>query len=304
MSNVVMQYRIARNFWGRKLLQIGGKYDVCRENLLLLCWRMSHPQISQRKLLQIATKLTKVFSCESFRYVGYEQSMYCIFLTVRSRVIPSYPLDMTCFGQYQATVALLRWPGNVHTLLLLLSQAYPMCGTVAALRHILVEMNRTDAVNIIDRALMEDQGEPTLTMVTAKGATKPVPRPRIKTAPGMHVCACTCICVCVVCLESSEVVWHCRIMCVCVGIHPKKRKDGQWRAGGTLGMFVLSLLQCSAQRVWSLSLCWTLDWSPVPQKRLVREKNIQDWRFQSYHHTQGWCMQNTLDMFLTAPACL
>ena len=74
-----------------------------------------------------------------------------------------------------------------------------MCGTVAALRHILVEMNRTDAVNIIDRALMEEQGEPTLTMVTAKGATKPIPRPRIKTAPGMHVCACACICVCVVC---------------------------------------------------------------------------------------------------------
>ena len=82
-----------------------------------------------------------------------------------------------------------------------------MCGTVAALRHILVEMNRTDAVNIIDRALMEDQGEPTLTMVTAKGATKPVPRPRIKTAPGMHVCAMRMyLCVCVVCLESSEVV--------------------------------------------------------------------------------------------------
>ena len=66
-----------------------------------------------------------------------------------------------------------------------------MCGTVASLRQILVEMTRTDAVNIIDRALIEDQGEPTLTMVTAKGATKPIPRPRIKTAPG--VCECVCV---------------------------------------------------------------------------------------------------------------
>ena len=65
-----------------------------------------------------------------------------------------------------------------------------MCGTVASLRQILVEMSRTDAVNIIDRALMEDQAEPTLTMVTAKGATKPIPRPRIKTAPGVCVCVC------------------------------------------------------------------------------------------------------------------
>ena len=59
-----------------------------------------------------------------------------------------------------------------------------MCGTVAT--SCMVEMNHTDAVNII-RALMEDQGEPTLTMVTAKGATKPIPRPRIKTA---LVCMC------------------------------------------------------------------------------------------------------------------
>ena len=37
---------------------------------------------------------------------------------------------------------------------------------------------------------------------------------------------------------------------MCVSVHPKKRKDGQSRAGGTpSGVFVLSLLQCSAQRV-------------------------------------------------------
>ena len=65
-----------------------------------------------------------------------------------------------------------------------LSQPFPLCGTVAALREVLVKMNRIDAVNILDRALVEDQGEPTLTMVATKGATKPTPRPRVRTAPG------------------------------------------------------------------------------------------------------------------------
>ena len=77
------EYDIVGNFRRRKLLPIGEKYDICRENFrrslafttpkdatptnfaektfadcsLLLRQRMLCPQISRRKLLQIATKL-------------------------------------------------------------------------------------------------------------------------------------------------------------------------------------------------------------------------------------------------------
>ena len=57
------------------------------------------------------------------------------------------------------------------------TQAYD--GTIANLRQVLVEMNRTDAVSVIDRALAEDQREPTLARLASKG-------PSIKTAPGLY----------------------------------------------------------------------------------------------------------------------
>ena len=53
-------YRIVGNFQGRKLSRIGEKYNFHGENfrgmLALPCQRTPCPQISQRKLLQIATK--------------------------------------------------------------------------------------------------------------------------------------------------------------------------------------------------------------------------------------------------------
>ena len=64
-----------------------------------------------------------------------------------------------------------------------LSQPFPLCDT-ATVRKILVKMNRIDAVNIIDRVLMVDKGESSLTTLTAKGATKPIPQPRVKQALG------------------------------------------------------------------------------------------------------------------------
>ena len=80
---------MAGNFRGRKLLQIGEKYDFRRENFRRLpCQRMPRPQISRTKLLQIATKLRQIrkkFSpskvsrntvckemilCATFTYIG------------------------------------------------------------------------------------------------------------------------------------------------------------------------------------------------------------------------------------------
>ena len=69
-------YRIVGNFQGRKLSRIGEKHNFRVENfrgmLALPCQRTPCPQISRRKLLQIATKLRKlqgVFSLESFQYM-------------------------------------------------------------------------------------------------------------------------------------------------------------------------------------------------------------------------------------------
>ena len=54
-------YHIAENFWGRKLPWIGEKYDFRGENfcrlLAFAAPKNAMPQILQRKLLQIATKL-------------------------------------------------------------------------------------------------------------------------------------------------------------------------------------------------------------------------------------------------------
>ena len=54
-------YRIVGNFWVRKLLWISEKYDFHRENfrrlLTFAAPKDTTPQISQRKLSQIATKL-------------------------------------------------------------------------------------------------------------------------------------------------------------------------------------------------------------------------------------------------------
>ena len=135
--------------------------------------------------------------------------------------------------------------------------------------YILVEMNHTDTINIIDRALMEDQGEPTLTVVTAKG---PYQSPGLRLPWYARVCMCMYSCMCGVLGEQ----WVFRIMCKCVWVSIQRRE--KMVSPGlvgllTPGVFVLSLLQCSAQRVRSQSLCWTPDWSPVPQKRLVREKD-------------------------------
>ena len=56
---------MAGNFRGRKLPQIGEKYDFRRENFRrLLCQRMPRPQILRRKLSRIATKLRQI--CNSF----------------------------------------------------------------------------------------------------------------------------------------------------------------------------------------------------------------------------------------------
>ena len=52
---VYTQYHMAGNFWGRKLSQIGEKYDF-RGLLTFAVPKVSHPQISQRILSQIATK--------------------------------------------------------------------------------------------------------------------------------------------------------------------------------------------------------------------------------------------------------
>ena len=55
----------SRKLSREKLPQIGEKYNFCRENLHELpCQRMPCPQISQRKLSRIATKLRKI--CRSF----------------------------------------------------------------------------------------------------------------------------------------------------------------------------------------------------------------------------------------------
>ena len=67
----------------------------------------------------------------------------------------------------------------VHLILFPSSQAYPMCGTAVPPRQILVEMNCIDVVNNIDRALMEDQGKPTLinhghSQGMTKGISKPI----------------------------------------------------------------------------------------------------------------------------------
>ena len=76
-SSISHKYHIAGNFRGRKLSRIGKKYDFRRQNfrrlLTLLPQRTPHPQILQRKLLRIATKLRnswKVFSLESFPVYG------------------------------------------------------------------------------------------------------------------------------------------------------------------------------------------------------------------------------------------
>ena len=71
-------YHIAVNFRGRKLLRIGEKYDFHGENFRgLLSFdapKDATPQISQRKLSCIATKLQnsreKVFSLKSFPLYG------------------------------------------------------------------------------------------------------------------------------------------------------------------------------------------------------------------------------------------
>lgn len=53
-----------------------------------------------------------------------------------------------------------------------------MCGTAVSPHHILVEMNRIDVVNNIDRALVEDLGK--LTLINhghSQGMTKGIPKP-------------------------------------------------------------------------------------------------------------------------------
>ena len=71
-------YYIARNFQGRKLSQIGEKYDFAektfRDCSLVPCQRTPCLPISCRKLSQIATKLwnlRKTFSFESFLLYKY-----------------------------------------------------------------------------------------------------------------------------------------------------------------------------------------------------------------------------------------
>ena len=74
-------YRIAGNFQGRKLSQIGEKYDFRGENFCgLLAFAVPKdgmPQILRRKLLRIATKLRnshKFSSSKVFRYTVLQLS--------------------------------------------------------------------------------------------------------------------------------------------------------------------------------------------------------------------------------------
>ena len=74
-------YRIAGNFRGRKLSWIGEKYDFRRENFRrLLAFAVpkdATPQISQRKLLRITTKLRnshKFSPSKVFRYTVLQLS--------------------------------------------------------------------------------------------------------------------------------------------------------------------------------------------------------------------------------------
>ena len=99
MSNVVVLYRIARNFRGKKLSQIGGKYDFFQEHfrglLAFATPKDASPLNFMEKTFAKATKpqnLWKFSPAKVSRYTVYEQSMYYIFRTVRSRVMQSHPL--------------------------------------------------------------------------------------------------------------------------------------------------------------------------------------------------------------------
>ena len=129
-------YCIARNLWGRNFHELVKKFSPrnFHEFLAFAAPKDVTPPNFTEKTLWIATKpwnSQKFAPAKVSHYTVYEQSMCYIFPTVSSRVTQSRPLHVTCFGQYQATLALLGWPGNVRTLLPLLFQAYLMCGTVA-----------------------------------------------------------------------------------------------------------------------------------------------------------------------------
>ena len=63
-----------------------------------------------------------------------------------------------------------------------------MCdGTISELRQALLEMKRTDAVNIIDRAKLERQGEPTLTMLGTRCSATSARRPKPVAGEGIKL---------------------------------------------------------------------------------------------------------------------
>ena len=109
------QYRIAGNFWERKLSQIGEKYDFWGENLrrLLTCdaSKETTPTNFVKKLLQIATiprnsrKLWYLLYCKDILMAKYWRNICCNHFVLHS-MCSSYRGN---FKLYQWRFTAKRW---------------------------------------------------------------------------------------------------------------------------------------------------------------------------------------------------